>query len=569
MTIGLPTTFTFQGSNVKDPTPTLNELLLNCQSPVIEKGLEIQDGDFIWIYNDKVSYKPRVWDAKAEEHGAYMEDEVLFIKCDGTDASGKPLPADMLQYKGKLIKVTGKSGEDFVYHERPLEPEEYGAWDNGFDPDKWTERWVRVPSFTTANYYGNQFFNDAKTRNYLFCWDCRGVVPTLGSGGWLMCALEHKNVCDTLNVPSVKRAIKHITGKYSATGDVKASVFKWGVSRAPEPTILFNSMIERGGYVYLRTNVNKPVKYAKWRTGKGYSYSYSPAISPADIDGFFKARHNMQMSPFDGKNHTTCFIDTKEMGGYASWDLMNNEPFDTIALGNIRCDKIDVTITDVTGAIWSEIIGYPIDNSIGYTIPLPKQDIGVELPDDGNDFDSADGSHLPNNIKFKTSSFDTTHEQGVTRVIYTDRYIPEQCKINIKIYGDVIEVGELMAADSIDGGFTNVAFKNTFKDFSPKEQDQWGNWEYVDGVRVAVHTGTVEFPIMRYDQMNKMMLKIGGNKVVINSSDSYKNEYPDSKNVFGATMMIARFTKFELSTKSVNQRIGDRGMYNFSIEELV
>jgi len=569
MTIGFPVTFTFQGSNVKDPIPTLEELLLNCQAPVISKGLEVKDGDFIWVYNNKISYTPRTWDAEAEGKGVYLEDEVLYVPCNGKDASGHLLPADLFKYKGKLIKVTGKAGQAFVHHQRPLEPEEYGVWDTSFDPSHWKQRWVRIPAFTTANYYGNQFFNSGKTRNYLFAWDCRGVVPTIGSGGWICTALEYANVCDKLNVPNVKRVIKHVTGKFDAAGDIKASVFKWGVRRGPEDTILFNSMIERGGYVYLRTNVNKPVKYAKWRTGKGYSYSYSAANSPADIDGFFKARHNMGMAPFDGKNHTTCFIDTKSMGGYASWDLMNNEPFDTIALGNIRCDKIDITITDVEDAIWSEIIGYPIDNSIGYTIPLPKADEDIEVPDDGNDFDSAEDDHLPNNIKFKTNQQDTVFEHGITRVIYTDRYIPEQCKINIKLYGDVIEIGELLGADSIDGGFTNVNFKNTFKDFSPKEQDQWGNWEYIDGVRVQVHAGTVDFPIMRYDQMAKMMMKIGGNKVVINSSDSYKNEYPDSKNVFGATMMIARFTKFELTTKSINKRIGDKGSYTFAIEELV
>ena len=570
MTIGFPISFSFQGSNVIDETPTLTELLLNCQSPIFEKDVEVRDGDFVYTYVDEISYRPRVWDAKAEEHGAYNVDEILFVRCDGKDESGLQLPVDMLKFKGKLIKVTGKTGEGFKYHKRPKEPEEYGAWDTSFDPKNWKERWVRVKAFTRTNYYANRFFNTSKSRLYTFTWDCRGVIPSIGSGGWIMCALEAVNKTAFLNVPVVKRPIKHVSGKFTASGDVKASVFKWGCVKAQETTILFNSMIERGGYVYFRTNVNKPLEYHNWRTGKAFQYSYGEVNSPADIDGFVSGRHIKPMTPFDGKGYTTAFIETKNLGGYASWDLMNNEPFDTIAFGDIKCEKIDITVTDVEGNVWSEVLGYPIDNTIGYTIPLPKQDEDIEISDDdGDDFDSADDDHLINNIKFHTSHVDTTYEHKTTRVLYMDRYIPEQSKINIKIHGDVIEIGEMLGADSIDGGFTNVQFKNKFKDFSPKEQDQWGNWEYVDGVRVAEHSGTVEFPIMRYDQMNRMMMKIGGNKVVINSSDSYKNEYPDSKHVFDATMMIGRFTQFQLSTTSTNKRIGERGVYNFTVEELV
>ena len=62
---------------------------------------------------------------------------------------------------------------------------------------------------------------------------------------------------------------------------------------------------------------------------------------------------------------------------------------------------------------------------------------------------------------------------------------------------------------------------------------------------------------------------IGGQKVVINSSDSTGNEVPDSYNIFSATMLIARFTSFELATNEKNKRIGDRATYNFIVEELV
>ena len=130
-------------------------------------------------------------------------------------------------------------------------------------------------------------------------------------------------------------------------------------------------------------------------------------------------------------------------------------------------------------------------------------------------------------------------------------------------------VGEIMPASKLEAGMTNFTFKNKFKDFSPKEQDQWGNWYYTDGVRVQVHSGVVDLPVTSYDQLNRLMMMIGGQKVVINSSDSIHNEMPDSRDVFSATMMIGRFTTFELSTNTKSKQIGDFATYNFTVEELV
>jgi len=69
--------------------------------------------------------------------------------------------------------------------------------------------------------------------------------------------------------------------------------------------------------------------------------------------------------------------------------------------------------------------------------------------------------------------------------------------------------------------------------------------------------------------MNRLMLKIGGAKVVVNSSDSTLNEQPDGQHVFDATMMIARFTKFELATSEKHKRVGELAQYVFTLEELV
>jgi len=88
-------------------------------------------------------------------------------------------------------------------------------------------------------------------------------------------------------------------------------------------------------------------------------------------------------------------------------------------------------------------------------------------------------------------------------------------------------------------------------------------------VRVHVHSGTVEFPIISYDMMSRLMIYVAGQKVVLNSSDSINNELPDGHNIFSATMMIGRFTSFELATHEKNKHIGDLAQYVFEIEEMV
>ena len=65
------------------------------------------------------------------------------------------------------------------------------------------------------------------------------------------------------------------------------------------------------------------------------------------------------------------------------------------------------------------------------------------------------------------------------------------------------------------------------------------------------------------------MIMIGGQKIVVNSSDSTLNEVANSEKVFSATMMIARFTSLKLQTQEKNKRIDEIGSYTFDLEELV
>ncbi len=498
MIIGIPSSFSFQSSNVKDYSVDLEELLGNAQAPVFDPGLELKCGEWTYKDSNRMSWTPKLWNTEDEGLGIYNLDEVIFKDF-------------------KLMKITGKKGVGLTYHQRPKEPEEYSGWDEDMDYENWSHRWVRISSDTEAGWLEKTGING--DRQYAMVWD--------NDYRWSM-----RDMRETTNQTILYNTLKR-SQKFDSSTDIKARIISWGASGLPvENTIQIESMVERYGYFYLRTNIDAPLEYADWIDGIDFQYSYMEVTSPADIDGFSQLLMGNALSPFDGKNYTQTVFDTTSTDGVAQWTLLTTKEIDSIAFGRLICDSLNIRITDQTGEnVLFQINNYVVDNTISISSP-------EEFP--------------------------------TTVVIYTGQTtIPAGSVVIIELNGAVITVGEMLPASKLEAGFTKMAFKNKFKDFSPKEQDQWGNWYYTDGVRVHTHSGTVELPVVSYDQMTRLMMRVGGQPVVINSSDSINNEVPDSYNIFSATMMIARFITFELSTKEKNKRIGDIAQYTFSLEELV
>ncbi len=498
MVIGIPFNLSFQNSNVTDPVQTLDDLLINCQAPVFQEGLELQSGEWIYEYNDDY-FIPKIWSQADADRGVYKLDEILLKDC-------------------KLIKVTGKSGTGITTHRRPKEPENYSCHETTMDYKSWKCRYVKVSSKTQCNWLTKKWSGVNKQYTIVWC-------PQINSYEW--------TVRDTRTTPQCGIAYFKIkrSSKYSAASDIRARIIQWGgYGLSRKDTIQIKSMVERKGYFYLRTTVNAVVEYHTWNTGTAFSYTYGDVDSPADIDGFIQVRRLQAHNPFDGKNYTATEFDTKDSEGYARWDMLAVEEIDSIALGRVICDTVDFRISDQDGNSLFELNSYPIDNTIAKDRP---------------------------------------EVYPTTTVLYTDKTYPAGSVITIWLYAALVKVGELIGASKLEAGFTKLNFRNNFKDFSPKEQDQWGNWYYIDGIRVHTHSGTVEYPVVSYDQLNRLMIMIGGRKVVVNSSDSTKNEVPDGRKVFAATMMIARFTKFQLATSEKNKRIGETATYTFDIEEIV
>ena len=516
MTIGLPIALSLQDSNVVDPAQSLESLMMNCQAPIFAEGLELQDGDWVFEYNG-TPFTPKVWNQTDADLGVYNLDEVVLKGC-------------------KLVKITGKNGDDITMNQRPLEPEEYGTYDDSMDSHNWSQRYVRVSNASNQGWLNKTWHSPSGKRWYYMFWESRGYGGC-GTGAWRWSAKDLNANIGERDISWYLRSclLLNYSTKFDFAKDIQATVPYWGSTMCSggcpkEDTVQFQSVVERGGYFYYRTNINVAVKYATWETGV-YDYTYMDVISPSDIDGFIQKRRTNANNPFDGKGYTKAEVDTTQTGYKATWTCLASAPFDSIAFGKVICDSIDVVFKTAEGTIIEALNRYTIDNSV------------------------AKGTH---------------REYETTRILYAGELLESETIIEITLHGAQVSIGKIIAADKLEAGLTSFKFSNEMNDLTPREQDQWGNWEYAEGgMKLRKHNATVEFPILDYDGLERMMLMLGGGEVVIDGSDATKNELPDGEKVFSATQMIARIISLKLQPQDKNKRIGIRGTYNIVIEEMV
>jgi len=232
--------------------------------------------------------------------------------------------------------------------------------------------------------------------------------------------------------------------------------------------------------------------------------------------------------PIDGKMYSKA---TKD--GLMTYTVIGEGSFDTLALGGILGDSVTAIFKDPKGHVLFSVIDHKIDNNIDIK-----------------------GRHK---------------HKAVTEVIYSTVDMPHGSTVEITIKSsDVVELGIVLLALSVDAGFTHLAFTNKFKDYSPTETDQWGNVVYKEGLKVNVHTGTVDIPIGNYDYMNRTMLAIGGKTVIINGyGEKFNDEPTQAKGHFYGTMMIGRMKNFTLNTNVIDKRMSEYATYKIEVEEIV
>ena len=313
---------------------------------------------------------------------------------------------------------------------------------------------------------------------------------------------------------------------YSSAKDIIGFYKYWGGGGSPrEDTFVFKSAVGRGDYWYFRTHIKYKVKYHT--SASSTKYSTKRIYSPKEINGFRYNRMTACFSAFDDKNYTKGEFTPDR--GYIDFSFVTTAESDTIALGRVYAETASVTVRDEGGKVIFSVTDYPIQNEIAST------SIG----------------------------------QDANVILYSDKVLPPASTVTVRLKAAWISIGRILSGSMVRLGFTNTIFENGFKDFSPKEQDQWGNVVYKNGVRVFIHNGTVDLPLSQYDSLNRAFMYIGGQELIINSSDSVNNTPPNSLTIFQSTMFIGRFTAFKQKTKNVGDLMDSVATWVFAAEESV
>ncbi len=423
---------------------------------------------------------------------------------------------------GHHYEVTGVITENNTV-EVPKEPEEYSDTETDMSKfDTWTGRYFKAPIAPNGMIHNWTVGG----RSYYFYWTEENNES--------ICVRGHRwkvvdDTSDAYNPYLFSCLQPNCSFAYDPARDIKGYKSMW---KAPggttENTLVFRSAVERGLFFYLRTWTYAPIQTKTVAAPIGdQNYTLKRIYSPIEIAGFRYKSKTQFGAAFDNKNYTqaTFFPGNNKV----VYSFVTTGPTDTIAIGRVMGDSVSVSARNPAGTIIFWVENYPIDNQL----------------------------------------LDTQFGQAINVVLYSEKLIPSSSIITVRINGGYIQVGRFLMGRKLHLGFTNTKFVNGFKDFSPKEQDQWGNIEYRSGIRVFTHSGTVDMPLKNYDLFNRAFMRVGGREVIINSSDSHKNTPPNSVDIFQSTMMIGRFTSFSQQTKNIGTIMDSIAEYTFKVEESV
>jgi len=317
---------------------------------------------------------------------------------------------------------------------------------------------------------------------------------------------------ETLQVHPIS-ALTPTTAEHDATG------FNSGDSNQWFPGTI---VLRPDGNAYIKTNVSTPKEIKTTTTP-----TYHPVTDlSTDFDKFSQVGAAGDGKITDKKNYT--FI---EMGNELTITVTSNEKFDTLAFTNLICDTIDVVFKKSDGSIISEIKGYK---------PKNNRDSGGRLK-----------------------------KHQTTVILYSEADVPANGTAEITMKAPMCKLGGLFLGLSVDAGFTNLALRHGFIDYSPHEKDQWGNISYVKGARVFEHSGTVDIEIDDYDMINRLMISIGGELVIMNGSDSKSNKEMEAPCRFGSTMLVGRMSDYQLETLIEDDDVMDLATYSFKMTQEV
>ena len=292
-------------------------------------------------------------------------------------------------------------------------------------------------------------------------------------------------------------------------------------------TWLAKPAIWRSDGIYLRTNIDAPIEY---NTPAETASVIITTIK--DIDGFVYIEPENKYKPFDNKHYTVATTEgtSSEEVTYVIKSLAD---FDTLAIGNLLAKTVTADFRQEDGTLVNTVT-WEVDGTRDEAEVLPRT--------------------------------------ATTVVLYSDTVVPANGYVNISILlcpcTTHMEVGTILFGLSAEVGFTNLNLSNKYTDFSLAEHDTFGNLDYVEKEKVAVYSGSVDVKIKNYDRIDRLMISLGKNLIIMNGS-SAKNIEPNGKSIFASTMRIGRIMNFEQRTKINQNDIDEKATYSFILEELV
>lgn len=305
----------------------------------------------------------------------------------------------------------------------------------------------------------------------------------------------------------------------NSTPETKAFIFNnvYGTSLThwfPE-TIILNST-----GLYIRTTVSSSIEYETVT-----SYQFSIITKPSDIPNFVYYEPTNWYKPFDDKNYSVATASSPVL-----YTITGTESFDTVSLGKVKADHVLIYFKDPLGNIVTTI-----DTDIDCSI----DDAGIISP-----------AHT-------------------TIIYYSSEIMEAGSTVEITLTStNTIELGTIKLGQSINAGFTNLAIRHRYKDFSTAEYDAWGNIDYIERQRISSYSGSVDIHITNYDKTIRLFEYLGKKLVIVNGSTTKDNSAPDSQNIFSSTQKIGRFMSFEQKTNVKDNDMDVYATYTFTLDEL-
>jgi hypothetical protein len=390
----------------------------------------------------------------------------------------------------------------WVFTNAPNPAKLLASWGYGFM--LWGYAFPRSLSGTfTPDLYGNINFPPAGTSEYIkFEMDGANVVVTKYSGGTSM-----------QNPGTVDSTQTHTTDAFAA---------------AYPNLIFFDDMTQ------FKATLNQ-----EWETDTqtilnvAFATQFGGSLDIQDDTRWLKLTTYEPEFILDAKNYTGLAAKTR-----CSITVEGGAKFDTLALGGVIAEKIDVSFIHYDGTVVYALQNYLIDN---------RRDIREE-----------------------------TTPYGTTVILYAahenenimTQVLPEGSRVKIDLYGDNIFVGKAQLGLAVDVGITDFNFTTEFVDFSPVEVI-FNVVHYKEGLKVKDYKGSFRFWTQRFDIYDRLFVSLGGKQIIINGSDTTDNCRLDSTDRFAATMLLGRIKKMPLKTVKTDDRLGVLAQADFTIREIV